>query len=250
MVWAIVFPSEFNEFSPRGEFRGYKEALAAHYKAERRPGLTPRHPPQYVFTSERPVDGDGNPYPFFQRYVLDVSEKFHSEIGDRSRHDPPLQPVQPHEWPTEYVYARTYKRQAAMMEGPNRMFFVTEPLPDILEGLEPGVHQFNPIRVVLPKGEDHPVRHHMMIVGRWLDAFRLDESDPDSLHIDGQPPRVKPRYKEDFRGVAMSKAEIGNAHLWRERRLLPATFYMSDTLKDEADKAGLRLPPHFRMRLV
>ncbi len=61
MVWAIVFPSEFNEFSPRGDFRGYKEALAAHYKAERRPGLTPRHPPQYVFTSERPVDGDGNP---------------------------------------------------------------------------------------------------------------------------------------------------------------------------------------------
>lgn len=250
MVWAIVFSSEFNEFSPRGDFRGYMEALAAHYKAERRPGLTPRHPPQYVFTSERPVDGDGNPYPVFQQYVYEVSEKFHSEIGDRSRHDPPLQPVEPHEWPTEYVYERPYKRQAAMMAGPNRMFVVVEPLRDIIERLEPGVHQFNPIRVTLPKGEEHPVRHHMMIVGRWLDAFRLEESDPKSLHADRQSLLVKASHKEAFRGVAMSAVEIGKSHLWRERRLRPATFYMSDTLKDEVAKAGLRLPPHYMMRTV
>jgi hypothetical protein len=248
MVWAIVMPSDSDAFSPRGDFRGYEEALAAHYKAERRPGLTPRHPPEYVFTSERPEDGDGTPYPDFTTYAFDVSEKFHSIIGDRSRHDPPLKPIQPHEWPTEYVYERPYKRQAALIMGPNRMFFVTEPLRDIIERLEPGLHQFNPIRVILPKGEEHPVRHHMMIVGRWLDAFRLDESDPNSLSVERL--LVKPWFKEAFRGVAMSAAEIGDAHLWCERSLRPAKFYMSDTLKDEAAKAGLLLPPHFRMRSV
>ncbi len=158
--------------------------------------------------------------------------------------------MQPHEWPTEYVYERTYKRRAAMMKGPNRMFLVTEPLRDIIEALEPGVHQFKPIRAVSPKGEEHPVRHHMMIVGRWLDAFRLEDSDPSSLLVDRQVPRVKAGYKEAFRGVAMSAAEIWNVHLWRERRLQPATFYMSDTLKHEVTKAGLRLPPSYEMRLV
>ncbi len=250
MVWAIVIPSEFNEFFPRGGFRGYKEALAAHYKAERRPGLTPQHPPQYVFTSERPEDGDGNPYAAFTTYTFHVSEKFHSVIGDRSRHDPPLLPIQPHEWPAEYVYKRPYKRQAAMIQGPNRMFFVSDPLRDIIERLDPGVHQFNPIRVILPKGEEHPVRHHMMIVGRWLDSFRLEESDPNSLHADHKPPLVKASHKEAFRGVAMSSVEIGTSHLWCERRLRPATFYISDTLKDEVVEAGLRLPPHYKMRMV
>jgi hypothetical protein len=75
MVWAIVVPSEFNEFFPSGDFRGYKEALAAQYKAERRPGLTPKHPPTYVFATARPLDGNENPYLSFEHYVLDVSEK-------------------------------------------------------------------------------------------------------------------------------------------------------------------------------
>jgi hypothetical protein len=36
----------------------------------------------------------------------------------------------------------------------------------------------------------------------------------------------------------------------RERILRPAKFYMSDTLKDEITRAGLRLPSHHRMRLI
>ncbi|MDW4548468.1 hypothetical protein R5H32_03785 [Defluviimonas sp. D31] len=68
MVWAIRFETEFNEFFPRGSFRGYDEALAAHYKAEQRPGRTPKHPPAFVFTSERPLDGDGQPYSTFVDY--------------------------------------------------------------------------------------------------------------------------------------------------------------------------------------
>lgn len=251
MVWAVRFPSEANEFFPRGEFSDFRGALAAHYKAERRPGLTPKHPPVYVFTSERPLDGDGIPYRGFPDYTLDVSDKFHSEIGVRRPHHPPLDPIQPHEWPAGFVYDRAYKREAALVKFTNRMYAVVEPLREIIERLEPGVHQFNPIRVLLPKGVEHPVPHYMMVVGRWLNAFRLEESDPGCVDTsDGGTPWISGAAKKEYAGVAMATSEIGDAQLWCERKLKGPTFYMSDRLKDEVTKAGLRLPPHYKMKSV
>jgi hypothetical protein len=251
MVWAIKFPLEFNEFFPRGAFRGYREALAAHYKAEREPGLTPKHPPYYVFRSERPVDGDGTPYRGFQDYEYDVSEKFHHELGVRRPHHPPLGPVQPHGWPPEYVFERVYKRDAATVKLPDRKYAVTEPLRQIIERLEPGVHHFNPIRVWLPKGGEHPVPHHMMVVGRWLNGFRLEESDPTCLRdIESISPVVRSDTKDCFAGVAISAPATAGAHLWCERTLRGATFYLSDRLKDEILQAGLRLPQSFKMKSV
>ncbi|WP_434621545.1 imm11 family protein [Tabrizicola sp. M-4] len=249
MVWGIFFSSDFDAFSPKGAFRGYHAALAAHFNARQVPGLTPKHPPRYVFTDDRPLDGDGKPYEVFQIYVLHVSEKFHSELGENGYHRPPLLPIAAHEWPKEFVYDRTYARKAALMEGPNRMYFVAEPLREIIERLEPGVHHFNPIRVLLPKGEEHPVQHHMMVVGRWLSAFRLQESDPKSLwDTDSPSPSIGLPLKERCRGVAMSAEAIGSAHLWCERHLRRLTFCMSDRLQAEITAAGLHIPPHYRMR--
>ena len=251
MVWGIFFDSEFNAFFPKGNFRGYKAALAAHYGARQVPGLTPRHPPNYVFADDRPINGDGRPYEVFASYALDVSEKFHSELGETGRHRPPLLPIAPHEWPREYVYERTYTRQSALMMGPNRMYFVTESLRDIIEQLEPGVHRFNPLKVLLPKGEAHPVQHHMMVVGTWLSAFRPQQSDPKSLRdTDSTAPTIGYPRKACSRGVALSSDAIGSAHLWCERHLRSVTFLMSDQLQTEISAAGLTIPPHYRMRLV
>lgn len=91
----------------------------------------------------------------------------------------------------------------------------------------------------------------MMIVGRWLNAFRLEETDPACLRdIDSVAPTVRSETKDCFAGVAMSASAIGGAHLWCERNLRGATCYISDVLRDEVTKAGLRLPPSFRMKLV
>lgn len=249
MVWAVFFSSEFDAFFPKGAFRGYHAALAAHFNAQQIPGLTPKHPPRYVFTDDRPLDGDGKPYEVFQTYVYHVSEKFHSELGETGIHRPPLLPIVAHEWPREYVYERIYARKAALIQGPNRMYFVAEPLREIIERLEPGVHYFNPIRVLLPKGEEHPVQHHMMVVGRWLSAFRLQESDPRSLRdIDSLSPTIGHPRKECSRGVALSAEAIGSAHLWCERQLRSLTFCISDRLQAEITAAGLFIPPHYRMR--
>jgi hypothetical protein len=252
MVWAITISSVFGEFFPKGNFRGYEEALAAHYKGEVVPGRRgPLGEPIYRFTTEFPLDGDGKPYAAFSTYSHYVSDKFHSELGVPHEFGAPLGPVLPHEWPQEYVFEKRYNRPAALIKLTNRMHAVDERLRDILELLEPGVHTFNPIRVMLRKGVAHPVQHHMLVVGRWLDAFRLEESDLNCLDCGARScPGVKANVKNAFAGVAMSAADIGDAHLWCERGLRGAEFFISDRLKDEADKAGLRLPPSYRMKSV
>ncbi|MDW4548467.1 hypothetical protein R5H32_03780 [Defluviimonas sp. D31] len=133
----------------------------------------------------------------------------------------------------------------------NRMYAVTGPLREIIERLEPGVHQFNPIRVLLPKGVEHPVPHYMMVVGRWLSSFRLEESDPDCLR-DKRPDfsTLSSFDKKCCAGAAMAQAVIGDAHLWRERHLSGPTFFISDRLKEEIIAAGLRLPPNHEMKSV
>lgn len=252
MVWAIRFAPDFNEFFPRGEFRGYREALAAHYHAERQPGLTPKHEPVYIFKSERPVDGVGLPYRGFQDYASDVGQKFNTELGVHRPHRPPLYPILPHEWPKEYVLERAYKREAALVMFPNRAYAVTQPLLDIIERAEPGVHQFNPIRVLLPSGADHSLPHHIILVGRWLNAFRLEESNPGCVRVSasGTASVSSAARKEEYAGVAMTASEIGDAHLWCERELRGPTFYVSDRLKEEVTKAGLRIPPSFKTKSV
>lgn len=244
-------PNDFNEFFPRGDFRGYEEALAAHYKAGRRPGLTPRHRQNYMFTSEHPLDGNGNPYPAFTDYKYDVSAKFRTELGLSLWRTVPLLPVQPHEWPAEYVYEKVYKRRAALVELPSRMYAVEDGLREVIERLEPGVHQFHPIRMILPEGIEHPIQHHMMVVGRWLSSFRLAQTDPGCLRdAETVSPIVHSDTKECIAGVAMDSVEIGSAHLWCERYVRGPKFLISDLLKDEIIKAGLRLPPHFKMKSV
>lgn len=204
-----------------------------------------------MFADDRPINGDGRPYEAFAFYALDVTEKFHSELGESGFHRPPLLPIALHEWPREFVYMRTYARQSALMMVPNRMYFVTEPLRDIIERLEPRVHQFNPLRVLLPKGEEHPVQHHMMVVGNWLSAFCPRQSDPKSLRdTDSTAPTIGYPWKACSRGVALSAEAIGSAHLWCERHLRSLTFLMSDQLQTEISAAGLTIPPHYRMRLV
>jgi hypothetical protein len=253
MVWAISMSSTFGEFFPKGDFRGYGEALAAHYKAEVIPGrFGPLGEPLFRFTTEFALDGDGKKIAAFSTYQRHVSSKFHAEPGVRSAHDPTWGPIEPHEWPEEFVFEKLYSRPAALIKLTNRMYAVDERLRDILEQLEPGVHRFNPIRMMLPKRVEHPVKHQMIVVGRWLSSFRRDQSDPDCLDTrDARfPPIIKSYVKNAHAGVAMSAAEIGDAHLWCERWLHGADFFISDRLKDVATNAGLRLPTSHKMKSV
>lgn len=253
MVWVIHIQPVTNEFSPDGEFRGHAEALAAHYNAV--PKISAIGVKRFEFTKQtlqRPTYGNGDPYTAFSYYYNDVNEKFCREIGVPRPHKPALAPLAPHEWPQEFVYKKTYTRRAALVEYPGLMCGVEEGLREVIERVEPGVHLFNPIKMTLPKKLPHTIPHHMMIVTRFLNSYSPENNDPGAVSITSSNTHfvASDFGKTTYSGVAMSSAVFGNAHLWRERWFRSGTFFMSDHLKAEIDKAGLRLPPHFKMKQV
>jgi hypothetical protein len=90
-----------------------------------------------------------------------------------------------------------------------------------------------------------------MVVGRWLNSFSVAQSDPGCLRrADSSIPAIYMDGKEYFAGVAMTSSVFNGAHIWRERGLSGADFFISDILKDEITRAELRLPPSYKMKSV
>ena len=75
-----------------------------------------------------------------------------------------------------YRLSKPRKRLGAFISLPNRIYAVEAALKDIIEGLEPGVHQFNPVQILTSKGEPWPAEYFLMVVGRYLDSFRPDQT--------------------------------------------------------------------------
>jgi hypothetical protein len=253
MVWAFSFPSVFGAFFPDGDFIDHRKALAAHYGAEERPGLTAKHEPDYVFTARRPSDASGEQFQRFSQYALFAAEKFYCEIGAERLNSRVLTPIEEHEWPKEFLYYRSYTRDVDILNLPSRVIAVTQRLRDLIEQLEPGVHQFRPIRVLLKRNVEHEVQHHVIVIGQYLSAFQLNQTDPDCVSVqDGGFVRIKfsPNDKKGFAKLAMAQSEFGNAHIWRERKLRAGEVYISDRLKTEAEQAGMVLPACMKLKVV
>jgi hypothetical protein len=49
---------------------------------------------------------------------------------------------------------------------PDRLLAVDATLKEIIEGLEQGVHQFWPLRIIMPKGNELPVPYYGMVIHR------------------------------------------------------------------------------------
>ena len=229
MVWGLKLQPVFNEFFPGGDYIGYKECLDANFEAHA--------------NSEEKLGG-------VTKYRYRVTEKFHCELGIPRPDGPPLSPIKPHEWPTVFKLRKTRARIGSLIKMKDRIYAVDNTLKSIIERLEPGVHQFNPIRILMPKDVEYPVPYHVMVVGRWLDSFRPDESDPGCLRFANGGYSVWLDKKQSYAGIAMAASVIGNAHLWREQNLYGTEFFLSHTLQAEIAKAGLRVPKHFRMKSV
>jgi hypothetical protein len=105
----------------------------------------------------------------------------------------------------------------------DRLLAVDATLKKIIETLEPGVHQFWPIRMTMPKGKDYPVPYYGMIICRFIDSFVPEQSDvrqsEDVFFAKGPTKKV-------FGNLTVSNTVVAGAHLWRERRLLiPNVFF-------------------------
>ena len=123
-------------------------------------------------------------------------------------------------------------------------------LKDIIETLEPGVHQFWPIRIQTYKGIDHPTPYFGLVVGSFLDAFSPEHSDAAVTEENGSRYYISAPTKKYVDKLVLKADAIGDAHLWRDGRLDTPELFLSDRLKAAVDEAGLRIPKHFKMKVA
>jgi hypothetical protein len=237
MVWGLETPLGSGIYFPDGDYTGWKERLETYLRTE-------------MPEEERIRIGARFP----RDYIAHVSRKFAREVGSTYHSDGfiVLDPLLPHECPSEFRTERPMRELGALIYGHGAN--VSEPLKDIIEGLEPGVHFFWPLRMTGPKGVEYPVRYYGMQVRRFFDSFRPEQSDPGSWNK--APNTITPIYrargdaKAVYAGLAISEAEVAGAHIWRERYLYRPNLLISDTLQAEIKKAGLKVWKHNKMKSV
>jgi hypothetical protein len=157
--------------------------------------------------------------------------------------------------PKRFVAKERYKTLGSLLGLPRKVRAVDERLRNIIERLEPGVHQFWPLEIVMPNGDEHPNRYYGMMVLRRLDSFLPEKSDPGCWHGGEIAPGIKSYNvlggsKEVHAGIALSSAVFGASHIWRERSLTNPTLFFSDELQAEMRDAELRIPKNFKLRSV
>ena len=162
-------------------------------------------------------------------------------------------PIESHEPPRFFQTASAYNKLASVISLSGRTWAVDAAVKKIVEQFEPDLHRFYPVEIRSPRGKVYPVQYYLLVVGRWLQSFSPEESNPESFtpqeangvkwfHILG--------YKNDIVGLALRASVFNGAHLWRERGLDEWLLCFSDMLEAELAGSGLMLPKYYRMRTV
>ncbi len=222
MVWGMLEPTGFGEYWPDGEFVGWYDDLRDYH-------------------SKLMSDEDKVAMGMEKRFDLTaIVNKFSKDLG----------PVKPEECPT--VFTVDFKKNkgdyASLIALNDQVLAVDETLKGIIETLEPDTHQFWRIRLQRRTGREYPQTFYGIRIGQFLDSFSPEQSAEGSWREKNGRYRPYFPYKRCFVGLALSQEVIGGAHLWCEKRLFNPRWFLSDTLMAEIDKAGLRVPKHFKLK--
>ena len=227
MTWGLIHAMTYGTHFPGSRSVGYKEAVEAYFYT--------------AFTEDEQNDLNsgmgGVPWTKF-------ADKFTKDLGW----------LADHERPKRFRLQKTYKELCSLIFLENRLAAVDIRLKEIIEELEPGVHQFWPIDLIQPRDKPYPVPYFGMVVHSHLNCFRLKECDPGHAEDESVGDyilySISGKSRADLKGVAMSRAAIGSHHLWRERYLHSPWFLLSDTLAARIHDAGLKMPKHYPMKDV
>lgn len=231
MVWGMLTPKTFGQFWPDGRVEmdehtfqdGWDERLTKYYK-EQAPEEQKR-----LFDYD---DGKGNAA---LRYGSFPGKKFRNELGTIEEPGyPPISPIEPHEPPRSYT-TRPHKKLGSFIALSAAPMAVDEDLKEIIERLEPGIHEFFPIKFIIGQNEQlYHRKYYTIRVGQYLDSFI---------------PEAGGTFPEGWDEYCFLKQTFGAAHLWRERKMPSLTFF-SDELMAEITIKGLLLPKHYKMKEV
>jgi hypothetical protein len=137
MVWAMFEPDGIGDYFPYSDYFVWRERLEAYWRQE-----MPEEEKQRIHAGHA------------SRYTSYVSGKFCREIGSRDIFDIELTPLLPQEYPTEFRTEKAQQSLASLIMLPNGLLVVDQALKSLIEGLEPGVHQFWKMQITSPKGVD------------------------------------------------------------------------------------------------
>jgi hypothetical protein len=263
MVWGMNLPNGYGEFWPEGDFEydpktrrdGWFERLRTYYYQQ-----TPEERKRlFDYQEEGSVNylEEGHGANFYNTFPV---AKFKQEPGTL-KWGVPCGPIEPHEAPRSWDTRKTYKSIASLIMLSSMILAVDEALKSIIERLEPGVHEFHPLEIRMPKGVVYPECYYTLRICQYFDAFSINDSaetvtrevsalyDPDTGELI-MPAYIAPQNPVKSQDIAVHKAVFGSAHLWRDRFFKEKLVCFSDELMAEIEKAGLRIPKHNKMREV
>ena len=243
MVWGMEIPSTFGDFWPRGGYEGLEDNWAKRLDA---------------YFNERGAEEKAvmlaELRKAFLPYSIYVSKKLKSEPGSKvDGKGFPFLPVEPFEVPEFYQAEKSSTSLGSLIALNYGILAVYEKLKAIIERLEPGVHEFFPIGIRMPKGKAYPVKYYILLITRYLDSLSIADSNDSAYKSYPDSPgyhTLQRRPPSAMSGLALKKSVFGDSHLWRERNLNEALTCFSDELHTQAKSEGLRLPKQYKMREV
>ncbi|GGC25971.1 hypothetical protein GCM10011371_11940 [Novosphingobium marinum] len=236
MVWGMALPKGFGEFWPDGDFEGWTDSLKGHFL-------------ESMPASQQAPFGEGPRGAL--RYMGYAVDKFVKESGTVSASEkPPLSPIEPHEPPRHFDTQKTYDQLGALVMLSDKILATDEAFKAIVERLEPGVHQFFPVEIRMPKNKVFPDPYYIMVIGGYRESFSAEDSAAGSFNERRPGFCYHDTSKKGTAGLAFARSRFAGAHLWRERAFREELTCMSDELVGEIAAAGLRIPAHYQMREV
>ncbi|MBY6239728.1 imm11 family protein [Methylosinus sp. Sm6] len=241
MVWGMYLPHSGGSYGPYGDNEGPVDHYGDGW-----------HHRLLKYSQEQMLEAQRE---FYSRsYPYCVVEKFLYECGHKqpSPDDVVVTPIEQHEPPRFRQTHKGYKELASIITIGNRMWAVDEAIKRLIYRLEPGLHQFYPLEIRMPRGRVYPVQYYVLVVGRWLDSLSPNDSDRRSFaHYN---PEINHffihGYQKNVTGLALRQSVFKGAHLWRERGLKEWLICFSDTLAADLARAELMLPKYYRMRSI
>jgi hypothetical protein len=222
MVWALKEPGGFGDFWPDGTFRKWREHIESYFSEQMSDGQRAGYNNRHV------------------TYCYNISERFTKDLG----------PILPHEVPVEFETERSYLSLASTIKTENQLIAVDENLKNLIEEFEPDVHQFWPIRILMPKDKAYPQQYYGLRIGQFIESFIPVEGTHRADDSAGGPYLANGYDKAAYMKLQFSGERIGNAHLWREPQLLRPNIFISDSLQAAILERGLRIFKHYQVKVV
>lgn len=140
---------------------------------------------------------------------------------------------------------------------PTGTLSVTSAFKDVVETLEPGVHDFRLAEIEQPDGvrEDagwEPIPggdYWVMQVHRSLTALDVQNSDPKFLYPGDGTATAKALLPDPGAvDIAISRQAVEAAHLWNDPSVVGFDCFFSDALAEEVNRRRLVVPKFFHLK--